>query len=759
VSAAPPLLMGRDGVEQADAPALLEFLATLTEAPDCPTAAAYLLARLTVRRAILMIVDPARDVLNVYSSIGVPVDQLPDEGLSLGDERHPLIIAAMTIATVSGSKPHVGLPFSDWVAFPMPQPTFRGAPVPIGGHHASALIASVGGQVTPALLRPGQAPLGVVVIEGLPAPQRTEFLAQLVALAGPVIARFESLGHSDEMAERMRQQRDRLRMMIDALPDPIVITDSANDIVVQNARAEQLLTAREGDSPGRRRAVEINNLLFTSYLSKAMMTRALDKQSGPRELNLVDPTEGADILFEVLAHPLRDDVDRKGAFLSVLRDVTDLRRAVNELERHMQRVRLAEIDATRERDRLNLILENVADPILVTDDRSNIILMNEQAERLFEAQPANAVMTARSRRVQAQAVRGNDMKFTSFISDFAMATTTSRRAEMTLTRPDTGDALPMEVVSGKIRNERDEPVAIVSVLHDLTKQYENARLYEELKRSSEGLEARIRAATADLAEQNAKLQWQTQEVERANTLKSEFLASMSHELRTPINAVLGHTANMIEGIYGVVTDDQLEMLKRIRAAANHLLALINDILDLARIEAGKMPLRIEYVHVKSIVTEISQQIEPLVRRKGLEYVTEVPPDCPPLRTDRTKVKQVLLNLLSNAIKFTPRGTITLRAECGVDAVKLIVADTGIGIKAKDLPVIWEDFRQVDQTLIREYGGTGLGLSITRKLLDRLGGRAEVSSEYGQGTMFTVTLPWRVDEESQGVITPADAAAL
>ena len=319
--------------------------------------------------------------------------------------------------------------------------------------------------------------------------------------------------------------------------------------------------------------------------------------------------------------------------------------------------------------------------------------------------------TVRGRRVQAQAVRGNDMKFTSFISDFAMATATARRAEMTLTRPDTGDALPMEVVSGKIRNERDEAVAIVSVLHDLTKQYENARLYEELKRSSEGLEARIRAATADLAEQNAKLQWQTQEVERANTLKSEFLASMSHELRTPINAVLGHTANMIEGIYGVVSEDQLEMLKRIRSAANHLLALINDILDLARIEAGKMPLRIEYVHLKSIVTEISQQIEPLVRRKGLDYVTEVPPDCPPLRTDRTKVKQVLLNLLSNAIKFTPRGVITLRAECDDDSVKHKVTDTGIGIKAKDLGVIWEDFRQVDQTLIREYGGTGLGLSI------------------------------------------------
>ena len=248
MSAAQQLLIGREGIDQADAPALLEFLATLTEAPDCPTASAYLLARLTVRRAVLMLVDPARDILSVYSSIGVPVDELGDEGLSLGDERHPLVVSAMTMSTVSGSSIHFGLPFSEWVAFPMPQPTFRGAPVPIAGHHATQLVAGVGGQVTPASLRPGQAPLGVVVIEGVPAPQRLAFLARLVALAGPVIARFEALGVSDEAAERLRQQRDRLRMMIDALPDPIVITDAANDIVVQNARAEQLLSSREGDS-------------------------------------------------------------------------------------------------------------------------------------------------------------------------------------------------------------------------------------------------------------------------------------------------------------------------------------------------------------------------------------------------------------------------------------------------------------------------------------------------------------------------------
>ena len=154
---------------------------------------------------------------------------------------------------------------------------------------------------------------------------------------------------------------------------------------MQNKRAEHLLFVTEDDSPGRRRAVEVNNLLFSSFLSRATISGS--PSSGARELNLVDPDEGHDLLFEVLTHPLGERVGPDDAVLSVLRDVTDLRRASHELERQVQRVRQAEIDATEERDRLNLILENVADPILVTDRAANIILMNDEAEQLFHGPP------------------------------------------------------------------------------------------------------------------------------------------------------------------------------------------------------------------------------------------------------------------------------------------------------------------------------------------------------------------------------------
>jgi PAS domain S-box-containing protein len=587
-------------------------------------------------------------------------------------------------------------------------------------------------------------PAGVVVLEarGL-APEAISRLVRLAALAGPVLSLRAELDASRREADRLRHERDRLTIMMDALPDPVLITDGANNILVQNHRAEHLLTARDADSPGRHRALELNNLLFTSGLARAVMSGGA--RTEPRELNLVDPDEGADLLFELLAHPLTGDAERDDAVLSVLRDVTDLRRAAHELQHQIQRVRRAEIDARKERDRLNLILENVADPILVTDSQAKIILMNEQAEQLFEIGGEAASYAPAAQ----QAVQRNDTKFTTFVSEFALSDDASRHERMTLDRPLEGNELPVEVVSGKIHNERGEPVAIVSVLHDLTKQVENERLYRELKAFSDELEARVRAATADLAAQNEQLKWQSQEVERANKLKSEFMASMSHELRTPINAIIGHSSLILDEIYGPVAPRQEDALRRIRAAAQDLLALITDILDLAKIEAGKMSLHLDRVDLGDVLAELGQQIEPMLQKRGLEFQVSVAPDTPTLATDRQKVKQILANLLSNAVKFTQRGRVTVTVEPVPGAVQIAVADTGIGILPEDLDVIWEDFRQVDQSKTREVGGTGLGLSIVRKLLDRLDGTVSVTSTYGVGSVFTVVLPLAMRVEEAG----------
>src|SRR6185437_7195216 len=529
----------------------------------------------------------------------------------------------------------------------------------------------------------------------------------------------------------------------------VVITDASNDIVVHNKRAEHLLFVSDDDSTGRRGAVEINNLLFSSFLSHA--TIAGTTSGGPRELNLVDPDEGYDLLFEVLTHPLREGVGAGDAVLSVLRDVTDLRGASAELERQIQRVRQAEVDVTEERDRLNLILENVADPILVTDVAANVILMNDEAERLFHGRGM-----PESRRA-ALALRQNDMQVTSFISEFAIMNDSRRRERMRLIHPETDAVLPVEVVSGKIRNERGEAIAIVCALHDLTQQAENERLYEALKQLNGELEERIAAATADLEQQNERLVWQSVELAKANKLKSDFLASMSHELRTPLNAVIGYSALLVDGLAGVLNEAQLNYVARSRAAAQHLLSLINDILDLAKIEAGKMPVNVEIVALSELIGEVAQQVEPMVATKRLAFTTDVDAACPRIESDKTKVKQILLNLLSNAVKFTNQGRVALSVRGEGDCVRIDVADTGVGIKPEELDTIWEDFRQLDQSRTRSVGGTGLGLSITRRLTQQLGGRVSVASVFGQGTTFSVHLPLAIPSSTGAADAPGWAA--
>jgi PAS domain S-box-containing protein len=721
---------------------LAGLLSALAEAPDLASAASFFLTQIVeitaAPRACVFRLDAGQESISLVASSGFTPEPGP-VSIAASDYSSPLVVSTLALVTVHGSAP-LGLrtfaPITSWIALPMAQPGYRGALETMPLDRAVELMSAPTLTVLPGVAhRLGVAPSGVVLLENPIAPGSIDQVTELLELASPVIARVAALEDAHGIIDRLGQQRERLTLMVDSLPDPVVITSAANDIIAQNHRAERLLHGREDDSPGRRRAIELNNLLFTSFLSKAAMSGGA--QAGGRELNLVDPDEGNDLLFEVLAHPLGERVGPEDAVLSVLRDVTDLRRAANELERQVQRVRQAEVTVRGERDRLNLVLENVADPILVTDQRSNIILMNDQAEQLFQM----TEMESRSRR-EVAAVRGNDTKFTSFISEFSFVDDNARRERMSLIHPRTGSELPVEVVSGKVRNERGEPIAIVSVLHDLTRQVENERLYEALKRLNSELEQRVREATADLAEQNARLQWQTQEVERANKLKSEFLASMSHELRTPINALIGYSALLLDGVLGEVTPKQRDALSRGRTAAEHLLALINDILDLAKIEAGKMPLHLEDVPLREVTLEVTQQIEPLVRKKQLDFVIDVASDCPVIYSDRTKIKQVMLNLLSNAVKFTNVGSVSVEAVCAPGGVRIDVVDTGIGIRQSDLQAIWEDFRQVDQSRTREFGGTGLGLSITRKLLERLGGSVTVHSSYGEGSTFSVYLPLR-----------------
>src|SRR5204863_4441757 len=297
-----------------------------------------------------------------------------------------------------------------------------------------------------------------------------------------------------------------------------------------------------------------------------------------------------------------------------------------------------------------LISDSVADPIVVTDAAGGTSLMNEPAERLFTLPPHATAMEQRW-------VQANDAHFSSFIAGMLVSADRCRVGEIGLLDARTGEAMPVEAIAGKILSDRGELTAVVTILHDRREAIEKARLYEQLKQASDELERKIQAATADIAQQNELLRRQAIELEQASALKSQFLANMSHEFRTPLNAMLGYTSMLLQGVAGSVDVPIKRQLSRIESNGRHLLTIINEILDISRIEAGRMPLQMSRFRVPELIGEVKAELEPIILRSKLAITIDVPKELPPLWSDRQKVKQILLNLLSNALKFTHQGSV------------------------------------------------------------------------------------------------------
>jgi signal transduction histidine kinase len=227
--------------------------------------------------------------------------------------------------------------------------------------------------------------------------------------------------------------------------------------------------------------------------------------------------------------------------------------------------------------------------------------------------------------------------------------------------------------------------------------------------------------------------------ESADRLKSAFLATMSHELRTPLNSIIGFTGILLQELAGPLNPEQKKQMGIVRDSSGHLLELINDVLDLSKIEAGQLKVGSEAVDLKAIALKACQMVQPLARKKGLELCCEVA-DLEPIRSDRRRVEQILMNLLGNAVKFTEAGEIHVRVAPEGPDMKIEVSDTGIGIGAEDLERLFQPFFQIDTGLTRKYVGTGLGLSVCRRLTELLGGRISVASVIDRGSTFTVLLP-------------------
>jgi signal transduction histidine kinase len=234
----------------------------------------------------------------------------------------------------------------------------------------------------------------------------------------------------------------------------------------------------------------------------------------------------------------------------------------------------------------------------------------------------------------------------------------------------------------------------------------------------------------------------------ANEHKSQFFANMSHELRTPLNAVLGYSELLVDGLYGAMPDKAVEVLERIQTNGKHLLGLINDVLDISKIEAGQLTLALDDYSVQALVETVVASAGSLAQKKGIALTTEVADGLPPGRGDQRRLTQVLLNIVSNAIKFTDTGSVAVHVGTANDAFNIAVRDTGPGIAPQDQARIFDEFQQVDSSSTRQKGGTGLGLSIARRLVSLHGGHIDVQSALGAGSTFNIVVPVRVTEQQR-----------
>jgi signal transduction histidine kinase/HAMP domain-containing protein len=264
---------------------------------------------------------------------------------------------------------------------------------------------------------------------------------------------------------------------------------------------------------------------------------------------------------------------------------------------------------------------------------------------------------------------------------------------------------------------------------------------------SEARTLRTVARLVSVAKENADLVGELRDnnfqLERANRLKSEFLANVSHELRTPMNAIIGYSKLMLDGLDGELNAQQEADLQRVTTAADNLLGLINGLLDLSKIEAGRMEINVEDVDVLPIVEDVLALVRPQSDSKDLDVRADIPSDLPTILADRARFRQVLVNLMSNAVKFTDKGAVTVSATSGEGWVTVSVADTGIGISSEAQAYIFDEFRQADASTTRRYGGTGLGLAISKRLVALHGGRIWVESGPTGGATFSFTMPVHV----------------
>ncbi|MFN7971393.1 MAG: PAS domain S-box protein [Acidobacteriota bacterium] len=503
---------------------------------------------------------------------------------------------------------------------------------------------------------------------------------------------------------RLRESEERTRLVLDNALDGVIVMDTAGRIAEWNPQMEAIFGWKKEEAVGRQLSGLMIPPQFRDAHEKGLL-RFLETGEGPvlnKRIEIVAlRRNGTQFPIELSISPLR--VGESWVFSAFLRDITERKLAEEALEAAEEKYRS--------------IFENAVEGIFQTTPDGKLVSVNPAMLRIFgygTREELLADLGGADRKIYVEPGRRDEfmalMAERGIVSDF----------ESQVYKKD-GSVIWISERAHAVRDEQGKVLHYEGTVEDTT---ERRRIQHEL------LEAKNAA-------------------EEANRAKSKFLATMSHELRTPLNAIIGYSEMLTEEARELGQGDFVPDLDKINAAGKHLLALINDILDLSKIEAGKMELLLETFDVAALVEDVRATIRPLVERNGNALEISCPPDAGTMKADVTRLRQILFNLLSNAAKFTSGGKVGLAVSreerAGVPWLRFVVTDTGIGMSADQMSRLFQAFTQADASTTRKYGGTGLGLVICRKVAELMGGDVTVQSALGKGSTFEVTVPAEVLE--------------
>jgi nitrogen-specific signal transduction histidine kinase len=650
------------------------------------------------RRALVALYDPARGALHGTVGLNVPDALVESIEIPLDETENPIVIALRegVPLRVEDTRKQTHLR-EDALRLLLEMEFSSFAVVPLRSSSDQFGLATWAGRDVPAV--------GVVILSKGEAITDVDIerLMPFATQAGTALVRASDVERLRDSSEQHAIEKEWLFWMINGFADPVVLTDADNGIILQNMRAETLFKSNTDDSEGKRNAIRMNNFLFTAYLSASMLEQNVAGRA-TRDLTLVDPIEGAELLFEMRTRPATNYFNGARGTVSVLTNITDLRQANEQVTQNVQLLQTAEEEIRQERDRLNLVLRSVPNPIILLDTENQPILMNHEALRLFQASPIDS---HRSRR--AQLCITNEAKFTSFVSQLRLDPAQGMTGEIVLTDPDTREPLTMAVTSTEVRDEFGAVVATVSVMQDVSRLRElERRRIEQILFDSEKL-----AATGRLA------------------------ASIAHEINNPLEAIknaLYLLANKISP-----DDPNAKFLQIATKETDRVSRILRQMLGFYR------PPKMEPTDINRLIEESESLIEKHLRQHRVKIENELDPRLPPVVASPDQIKQVLLNLMLNGLQAMPDGGtiyVSTRVSHGADpeflmsdSIHIQIRDTGKGIAEEHLPHIFEPFFST-----KDEKGTGLGLWVSKGIVQAHGGSIKLRSREGRGTTFSVALP-------------------